>query len=488
MITSDLEWRFDQQLEPQTEIGKGAAFVVSGYCYSDDQIINRLSVKLNDQSYLVQNTCDLRADLIDKTVTDQDLNRIYSGLWTVISVNDEWRDEDAELVLTADFKNGDELRIPIGRTKFVEIKSNNSIEVSLPTDASPLIAICLCTYEPELDTFERQINSILKQTRQNWVCLVNDDCSNPGLANRIQEICDQDERIQFARNDDNLGFYKNFEQCLRRVPENAGYVALSDQDDYWYPDKLERLLKEFDIDTALVYSDMRILREGGEVVSPSYWLNRKNEYKDIAVLLVANTVTGAASLFKRELLDYVLPFPTRVGDAFHDHWIACVALSHARIKYIDEPLYDYYQHGESVIGHCDFVPWPMWKRVWSFLNVIRRLCIPNHAVALLTQLRSGSLGVYYYECRRLELIVETLRLRGLLNARNKKALGLFGHGLLSGIRLLVLHVKVLLQRKTTDDAELRLALGYFVKWFEDKRIMRQKRKQFKRPVADIPVT
>ncbi len=469
-------------------MGEGSIFVVSGYCYSDSQTVKHLSVKANDHNFPVRHNCDLRPELIDKSLAEQDLNRIYSGFWAKIPVTKELSGTRVDLNLDVELENGDEQKIHIGKTEFALSENRICQEKHALEHKSPLIAICLCTYEPKPDRFKRQLDSILNQSFDNWICLVNDDCSNSDIANEIQAICNRDARIRFAQNDNNLGFYRNFEQCLKRIPADVEYVALSDQDDYWYPKKLERLLGEFDANTALVYSDMRILHEGGEVVSPSYWLNRKNEYKDIDVLLVANTVTGAASLFKRELLEYVLPFPVRVGDAFHDHWIACVALSQSSIKYVDEPLYDYYQHGESVIGHCDFTPWPMWKRVWSLLNVIRRLCVPRHAVALLTQLRSGSLGVYYYECRRLELIVETLRLRGLINQDSEKVLRLFGHGLGSGFRLLILHIKVLLQKKTTDDAELRLALGYFVKWFEDKRIKRQKRKQFKRAMADLPIT
>ena len=45
-----------------------------------------------------------------------------------------------------------------------------------------------------------------------------------------------------------------------------------------------------------------------------------------------NTVTGAASLFRRELLDVALPFPDVPGKPFHDHWLACVALAIGRSR------------------------------------------------------------------------------------------------------------------------------------------------------------
>ena len=63
------------------------------------------------------------------------------------------------------------------------------------------------------------------------------------------------------------------------------------------------------------------------------------------------TVTGAACMFRRELLSDALPFPPQFGHMFHDHWLAILALSRGRLGYVDRPLYDYVQHGGNVIGH-----------------------------------------------------------------------------------------------------------------------------------------
>jgi hypothetical protein len=67
--------------------------------------------------------------------------------------------------------------------------------------------------------------------------------------------------------------------------------------------------------------------------------------------MVANTVTGAASMFRTDLIPYLLPFPERVAEAYHDHWIALTALMRGRIDYIARPLYDYVQHTHNVAGH-----------------------------------------------------------------------------------------------------------------------------------------
>ena len=62
----------------------------------------------------------------------------------------------------------------------------------------------------------------------------------------VAEIVGDDPRFEVIGWDDNLGFYLNFERLLLAVPDDAAWVALSDQDDRWYPDKLERLVPLLD--------------------------------------------------------------------------------------------------------------------------------------------------------------------------------------------------------------------------------------------------
>ncbi len=173
-------------------------------------------------------------------------------------------------------------------------------------------------------------------------------------------------------------------------------MTLCDQDDRWHPGKLERLLEGIG-DAQLVYSDARIVSPAGELVRPSYWTERRNNYTNYASLLLANSVTGAASLFPRDLLDDALPFPPRLARAFHDHWLAVVAMSRGEIAYVDEPLYDYVQHGDAVIGHSEANKKP---------RSVRR-----HLLERLRNPTGGSRIVYFYDWHQELLLLEVLRLR-----------------------------------------------------------------------------
>jgi glycosyltransferase involved in cell wall biosynthesis len=215
--------------------------------------------------------------------------------------------------------------------------------------ASP-VAICMGTHNPPLDLFERQVESIRAQTHSQWLCVISDDASSPERLEGIQRIVGDDPRFALFPSEQRLGFYANFERALSLAPREATHVALCDQDDRWYPEKLETLLTSLDDRDTLAYSDMRIVTPAGELLSDTYWKYRRNNWTDLGTLLIGNTITGAASIFRRSLLDLALPFPPRVGRAFHDHWLSLVALACGPVRYVDRPLHDYIQHPGVVIG------------------------------------------------------------------------------------------------------------------------------------------
>jgi glycosyltransferase involved in cell wall biosynthesis len=217
-----------------------------------------------------------------------------------------------------------------------------------PADAP--VAVCMATHNPDPALFKVQVDSLRAQEGCEWHCFISDDCSSEESVRRIEAEVGDDARFTFSRSGRRLGFYRNFERALGMVTAGFGTVALCDQDDRWYPDKL-RTLRDRLGPARLIFSDQRLVREDGTVISDTYWSDRRNNFDDLISLLVANTVTGAASLFPRELLDVALPFPEVPGEEYHDHWLALCALATGEIRYVDRPLYDYVQHGGAVLGH-----------------------------------------------------------------------------------------------------------------------------------------
>src|SRR5262249_40928204 len=143
---------------------------------------------------------------------------------------------------------------------------------------------------------------IKDQTNHDWICIICDDGSRPKIFEQIAQTIGDDPRFHLRQNRTRLGFYRNFEKCLTLVPPEVPFIALADHDDYWRPEKLATLLAAFDVETTLVYSDMNIVDAEGKQLANTYWTNRSNNYTNLASLFLANTITGAAAMFRRTLL------------------------------------------------------------------------------------------------------------------------------------------------------------------------------------------
>jgi glycosyltransferase involved in cell wall biosynthesis len=356
-------------LPQQLAVGAGTALFVSGTCFHPEARIERLSFVIDGAEQPVMAHSMPRLDLltalhpgVDPFATaglerdpgsdeDPNLHSYLSGFWGVVRIGP--RTEGAcEIGLRAHLRGGRREEASLAALPVVDLPAPLPLPASVCTrSGQALVAICMATYQPPMELFRRQIDSIKAQTHANWVCVISDDCSSPRRFAAVEREVRDDPRFVLSRSDRRRGFYLNFERALALAPREAAYVALADQDDSWYPDKLARLLGALG-GSQLVYSDARVIDREGRVVSNTYWPTRRNNHRDLLSVLVANSVTGAASLLRRELLDYALPFPPAQFAHFHDHWLALTALSLGDVGFVEQPLYDYVQHGEAALGHA----------------------------------------------------------------------------------------------------------------------------------------
>jgi glycosyltransferase involved in cell wall biosynthesis len=272
-----------------------------------------------------------------------------SGFWSTMTVGAQPAGE-LELRIEARLADGSIEAAELGR-----IAVDEPEPLGAPTG---LVAIAMTTYNPELELFERQVESLRAQTHRDWVCVISDDDSDEEVFAAIERTVGDDARFRLSRAPERLGFYRNFERALAMAPGEARHVALCDQDDRWYPDKLAALLEAIG-DAELVYSDQRLVDADGGVIADSLWSGgRRNNRTNLISLLLANSVTGAASMFTRETAAAALPVPEYPGWQFHDHWIALVALARGRLAYVDRPLYDYVQHPKAILGQVSAAALP----------------------------------------------------------------------------------------------------------------------------------
>ena len=238
------------------------------------------------------------------------------------------------------------------------------------------VDILMATYNGE-KYLRPQIDSILNQTFKDFNLIICDDCSKDNTWKILEEYAQKDSRIKIIKNEKNLGYNKNFEKLLSFV--TADYFMLSDQDDFWLPNKVEESYKKITTENLnLVCSDLEVVDKNLNTIHPSMWeywpdYNIKEKIKksrDYRSCLMTNCITGCTTIVNSKLIEKLLPLPGY--PIVHDWWIGLVAGSYGEIGYIEAALIKYRQHGNNQIGYVTT------KTIFKFTRGLRRHLITNH--------------------------------------------------------------------------------------------------------------
>ena len=217
------------------------------------------------------------------------------------------------------------------------------------------IDILMATYNGE-KYLEEQIESILNQTYKNIRLIISDDESKDGTRKILEEYEKKDNRIKVFYQENNLGYVKNFEFLLKQV-ENDIFM-LSDQDDVWLPEKVEKSYKILQEQNAdLAFGDLEVVDENLKTLYPSFndfmKLSRKikkyiNSYK---VNYLYCCVTGCTAILRKKWISKIIPIPEDSKHLIHDHWIGIiVGVNNGKMAYIPEKYIKYRQHGKNQVG------------------------------------------------------------------------------------------------------------------------------------------
>lgn len=258
------------------------------------------------------------------------------------------------------------------------------------------ISVALCTYNGE-PFLRQQLASIQQQTRLPDELVVCDDRSTDQTLTIVRGFA---ETVSFpvviVQNAETLGAAKNFEKAIRLCAGDL--IALSDQDDIWYPNRLERSAQEFTEhpEAGLVFSDADLINDSDEVAGPTLWQRLgfagKHESELLAghyaVLAKHRFVTGATVMFRASLRDRFLP----IGKGWiHDEWIALIAAAFSDLRPIGQPLIRYRVHGSQQVGFRNKLEQRAegtsraqrhWSRLTESVNDLEQICDALSAMVL----------------------------------------------------------------------------------------------------------
>ena len=225
------------------------------------------------------------------------------------------------------------------------------------------ITILLATYNGA-KYINELIGSIQRQTVTNWKLLVSDDCSTDNTVSIIQKEMENDKRIKIVSIGNKFGSAKlNFFNLMSVA--RGKYFLFCDQDDVWYPDKIEKCIREIkQIENeygnipALVFSDSKVVDESLNVISESF--ERYQNYDpydiDFGSLLSLNVAAGCTMTFNECLLHQALKLESFEHVMMHDWWMMLVAQAFGEIRYLDTALVQYRQHGDNEVGASGYSP------------------------------------------------------------------------------------------------------------------------------------
>src|SRR5260221_3946498 len=130
-----------------------------------------MKLVLDGKVFPVLSHSRLRQDVMADQVPRADTrgNSLNSGFEAFIPVKPITGPVNAELRLRVRLENRQVFELPLGTVKLLPtLKVEQPQLQALPE--LPRLAICMATYNPPLDLFEDQIDSILKQTFEEWIC------------------------------------------------------------------------------------------------------------------------------------------------------------------------------------------------------------------------------------------------------------------------------------------------------------------------------
>jgi glycosyltransferase involved in cell wall biosynthesis len=206
----------------------------------------------------------------------------------------------------------------------------------------PPISVVLCTYNGA-KYIEAQLASILAQTYAVAEIIVVDDVSSDDTMAVVERAAARDSRISLSQNTFNIGFTSNFESALQMAKHD--YIAISDQDDIWHHQKIEKMMAAFTTDAAAIYCDSVRFTKDIPINPIKNKSSRHVAGIDVRKLAMYNTVSGHALIIRKSLLEKALPIPSAV---YYDWWLALQAVTSGGLQYLDEILVYQRAHDNNV--------------------------------------------------------------------------------------------------------------------------------------------
>lgn len=196
-----------------------------------------------------------------------------------------------------------------------------------------------------------QLESFARQDHADWRLIVSDDRSrDAGPAILGDFAAERPPGQVVCVTGPGRGFAANYLSLLANLPDDPGWVAFSDQDDVWLPDRLSRGLAALTGEGPALYCSRTWVTGAdlsGRATSPLF--RRPPSFRNA---LVQNVAAGNTILLNPAAARVVVASARVVpGVVAHDWWAYLVVTGAGGLVVQDpEPTLLYRQHGGNTIG------------------------------------------------------------------------------------------------------------------------------------------
>ena len=192
------------------------------------------------------------------------------------------------------------------------------------------VSVALVTYNSH--RFLRpQIDTILANLGPDDEIVVSDDGSTDDTLDILNEYASKDSRFRIFQIE-HRGCNGNYENAIAQCAGDI--IFLSDDDNVWEPNKVKTVLKAFEENPKVwfVQHDCEITDGELNQISPSFFQTRKARPGLIRNIMRVS-YGGSLIAFKREMLNYALPFPKKMPVAY-DEWLGLIASKHGKVLFL----------------------------------------------------------------------------------------------------------------------------------------------------------
>jgi len=216
----------------------------------------------------------------------------------------------------------------------------------------PTISIITPVYNPEVRWLRKCVESVLKQSYENWqLCLCDDASTNPEVRKVLQEYATAEPRISLRTSPHNQGISLASNHALELA--QGEFVALLDHDDELSPHALfwaVKLLQEHR-DADVIYSDEDKLELDGSRSEPFFKPGWSPEYLESCMY------TGHLTFYRKAIVDQIGGFRAGYeGSQDHDLMLRASRRTNS-IHHIPKILYHWRKAEGSAAGTSDAKPY-----------------------------------------------------------------------------------------------------------------------------------